>query len=221
MTRWLIDRTLDTVTRRHGVAKDLDDVSVFGDEEGSADAADLLWERVEALYRTGMHPGIQVCIRHQGDVVLNRAIGHAQGVRPGHRFDPDQAVPMRLDTPINLFSAAKAVTAMVMHKLEEMGVLSLDDRVSDYIPGFAEHGKGDITIRQVLSHRAGIPTLPKEAFDLELLTDPDWMEGMICDLRPSGVVGGPPAYHAVVGGFVMEVVAQYAAGKSLREVVEE
>ena len=212
MTKWLIDQTVNRVTRRHGVPKDLDKVSVFGEEAGSPEEADAIWERVEALYRTGMHPGIQVCIRHQGDVVVNRAIGHARGVRPGHRFDPDQAVPMDLDTPINLFSAAKAVTGMVMHKLEEMGVLSLDDRVSDHVPEFAQHGKGDITLHQVLSHRAGIPTLPKEAFDLDNLTDPEWMEGMICDLRPSGVVGGSPAYHAVVGGFVMEVVAQHAAG---------
>ena len=221
MTRWLIDQTVNRVTRRHGVPKDLDKVSVIGDEAGSPEQADALWERVQAIYRTGMHPGIQVCIRYQGDVVVNRAIGHAQGVQPGHRFDPDQAVPMDLDTPINLFSAAKAVTGMVMHKLEEMGVLSLEDRVSDYVPDFAHHGKGDITLEQVLSHRAGIPTLPKEAFDLENLTDPDWMEDMVCELEPSGVVGGSPAYHAVVGGFIMEVVAQHASGRSLREVLEE
>jgi CubicO group peptidase (beta-lactamase class C family) len=221
VTKWVLDRTVDLVARRHSVANDLDKVTVRGDEAGSPEAADALWERVESLYRTGMHPGIQVCIRHKGDVVLNRAIGHARGVRPGHRFDPDQAVPMELDTPINLFSAAKAVTGMVMHKLEEMGALSLDDRVSDYVPDFAEHGKGDITLHQVLSHRAGIPTLPREAFDLDNLTDPDWMEGMLCDLKPSGVVGGSPAYHAVVGGFVMEVVVQHATGRSLRDVLDE
>jgi CubicO group peptidase (beta-lactamase class C family) len=221
VTKWLLDRTVDVVARRHHLPRDLEKVTVHGDEAGPPDVADALWERVEAVYRTGMHPGIQVCIRHEGEVVVDRAIGHARGVRPGHRFDPDQAVPMELDTPVNLFSAAKAVTAMAMHKLEELGALSLDDRVADHVPEFARHGKEGITLRQVLSHRAGIPALPSEAFDLDLLTDPEWMEAMICDLRPSGVVGGPPAYHAVVGGFVMEVVAKHADGRSLREVLDE
>lgn len=221
MTRWVLDRTVDLVARRHSVARDPEKVTIKGDEAGSPVVAEMVWERVEALYRSGMHPGIQLCIRHGGEVVVNRAIGHARGVRPGHRFDPDQAVPMQLDTPVNLFSAAKAVTGMVMHKLEEMGALSLEDRVSDHVPDFARHGKGDITLEQVLSHRAGIPTLPKEAFDLDNLTDPEWMEGMVCDLEPSGVVGGSPAYHAVVGGFVMEVVARHAAGRSLRDVLEQ
>jgi CubicO group peptidase (beta-lactamase class C family) len=221
VTRWLIDQTVDVVARRHRVPRDLEKVTVLGDEAGSPEVADALWERVEAVYRTGMHPGIQVCIRHEGEVIVDRAIGHARGVRPGHRFDPDRAVPMQLDTPINLFSAAKAVTAMVMHKLEELGALSLDDRVADHVSEFARHGKDEITVRQVLSHRAGIPTLPREAFDLDLLTDPDWTERMVCNLQLSGVVGGPPAYHAVVGGFVMEAVAQRADGRSLRAVLDE
>ncbi len=221
MTKWLIDRVGDTVARRGRVPRDVESVTVRGDEVGDPVAADMIWERVRALYRTGMHPGIQVCIRHRGDVVVDRAMGQARGIRPGRRFDPDRAIPMDLDTPVNLFSAAKAVTAMAMHKLEEQGVLALDDAVSDHVPGFERHGKGEITLRQVLSHRAGIPTMPRDAFDLDLMADPDWMEGMICDLRPSAAIGGPPAYHAVVGGFVMEVVARRAAGRSLRDVLDE
>ncbi|MGI9600329.1 MAG: serine hydrolase domain-containing protein [Acidimicrobiales bacterium] len=219
MARSLLNQVTDTVARRCWVPRDLEAITVRGAESGDADSAEQIWGRVEDLYRTGVHPGIQVCIRHQGDVVVDRAIGHARGNRPGHRLDPDHAVPMELDTPVNLFSAAKAITAMLMHKLEEEGVLGLDDRVSDYVPGFGRHGKGDITIRQVLSHRSGTPSLPSEAFDLELLADPERIEAMLCDLEPSAMAGGPPAYHAVVGGFVMEAVAQRAAGRSLRDVL--
>jgi CubicO group peptidase (beta-lactamase class C family) len=221
VTRSLIDMAVDVVARRHSVARDLETVTVHGDEVGPPEVSDALWRRVEAVYRTGMHPGIQVCIRHEGQVVLDRAIGHARGVRPGHRFDPDRAVPMELDTPVNLFSAAKAVTAMAVHKLEELGALSIDDRVADHVPEFARHGKEGITLRHVLSHRAGIPTLPRDAFDLDLITDPEWMQAMVCGLRPSAVVGGPPAYHAVVGGFVMEVVTRHADGRSLRDVLDQ
>jgi CubicO group peptidase (beta-lactamase class C family) len=221
VTRRLIDSAVDMAARRHTVPKDLDKVTVYGTEAGPPKAADAIWERVEALYRAGMHPGIQVCIRREGDIVVDRAIGHARGVRPGRRFDPDQAVPMGLDTPINLFSASKAVSGMAMHKLEELGTLSIDDRVADHVPDFAQHGKEDITLRQVLSHRAGIPTMPSEGFDLDLLADTERVEAMVCGLRPSTPIGGPPAYHAVVGGFVLEVVARHADGRSLRGVLEE
>src|SRR5690606_14481440 len=42
-----------------------------------ADAADQVWAAVERVYRTGSHPGIALCLRRDGEVVLDRAIGHA------------------------------------------------------------------------------------------------------------------------------------------------
>lgn len=221
MIRWMVDTAVGAITRRTSVPEHLETVTVRGDETGPEGAADAVWERVEALYRTGMHPGIQMCVRHRGEVVIDRAIGHARGVSPDRPFDPDRAVAMGLDTPVNLFSASKAVTGMLMHKLEEQGVLSIDDRVADHVPDFARHGKGEITLRQVLSHQAGIPTMPRESFDLDMLTDPDRAEAVLCELRPSVPIGGPPAYHAVVGGFVMEMVARHAAGRSLREILDD
>lgn len=221
MSGSVIDRALHVAARRCFVPDDLASVTAYGDDRGDDPIAEEIWARVEAVYRSGMHPGIQVCIRHEGDVVLERAIGYAHGNLPGRRFDDAIASPMAVDTPINLFSAAKAVTAMVMHKLEEGGTLRLDDRVADHVPGFERHGKGEITIRQVLSHRAGIATLPAEAFDLDLLVDPADVEDLLRDLRPSRAPGGPPAYHAVTGGFVMEAVARRATGRSLRDVLAE
>ena len=43
---------------------------------------------------------------------------------------------------------------------------------------------------EVLTHRAGIPSLPREAFDLDLLADHEWVEAMVCDLRRTAGVGG-------------------------------
>lgn len=215
----MFDQAIDLAARRCSVPDDLGPITARGDEAGSAGTAEEVWALVEDLYRSGMHPAIQVCIRHRDTVVVDRAIGHARGNLPGRRFDRSRAVPLTVDTPVNLFSAAKAVTAMAVHKLDEQGVLALDDPVADHVPGFERHGKADITIRHVLTHRAGIATLPAEAFDLDLLTDHDVVEEMLCDLRPSAEPGGAPAYHAVTGGFVMEAVARRAAGRSLRDVL--
>ncbi len=215
----VIDPAVAIAIRRCPTPSDLSIITHIGDESGSGEQADAVWALVEDVYRSGMHPGIQVCVRHEGEVVLDRSIGHATGIMPGRRFDPDRAVPLTLDTPVNLFSAAKAVTGVVMHKLEEDGVLSLDDRVADHIPGFERHGKGDITIRHVITHHAHIAKMPAEAFDLDLLADPDEVERILCDLHPTAVPGSFPEYHAVTGGFVMEAVTRRATGSSLRDVL--
>jgi CubicO group peptidase (beta-lactamase class C family) len=217
----VIDDAVGLVARRCWVPRDVEAVTSRGEEFGSDQAAERIWDDVVALYRSGMHPGIQVCIRHDGDVVVDRAIGFARGNLPGRWVDRDAALPMTVDTPVNLFSAAKAISAMVMHKLDETGALGLDDRVADHVAGFDRHGKGDITIRHLLTHRAGIATLPGHAFDLDLLADHDRLVDVLCDLRPSSRPGIGSAYHAVTGGFVMEAVTRAATGRSMRDVLAE
>ncbi|MGB8858239.1 MAG: serine hydrolase domain-containing protein [Ilumatobacteraceae bacterium] len=214
-----IDSAIGFMIRRCPTPTDLEVITHYGEESGPGEKADAVWALVQEVYRSGMHPGIQICIRHDGDVVLDRAIGHAQGVLPGQRFDRDRAVPLTLETPVNLFSAAKAVTGMVMHKLEEVGALQLDDEVAKHLPGFEQHGKDRITIRHVLTHRAGIAAMPSEAFDLDLLSDPDEVERIVCGLRPTTLPGAIPGYHAVTGGLIMEAVTRRATGRSLREVL--
>ncbi len=213
------------VARVCPVPSDLAAVTSVGDESagttGRTDAAavEAVWRRVEGLYRSGVHPAIQLCVRHHGEVVLDRAIGYAQGVYPGRPIDPERAVPVTTATPVNLFSAGKAVTGMLMHLLEQRGQVGLDERVAHYLPAFAGHGKGDITVRQVLTHRAGVPALPADAFDLDLLADHDRVEALVCGLEVTADVGGAPAYHAITGGFVMECIARRVTGESLRDLL--
>jgi len=207
------------------VPRDLASVTDRGDEAPPSDAGttrdaiERLWERVETLYRSGVHPAIQVCIRSRGVVALDRSIGYARGGEPGAPADgPKTALTTR--TPINLFSAAKAVTAMVVHKLDEQRKLHLDDRICEYIPEFARHGKERITIRHVVAHRAGIPNLPPEAVDLDLLRDPERVVETLCEMRPRTRPGRLLAYHAVTGGFLLAEVVRRATGRSIRDCLE-
>lgn len=182
--------------------------------------AERIWRAVEALYRTGVHPAITVCVRREGRVVLDRAIGHATGNGPRDAADaPKQlATP---DTPFTIFSASKAVTATVAHLLDERGVLHIDDRVAEYIPEFARHGKEAVTIAHVLSHRAGVPNLPAEAMDLDNLGDRDYLVEVMSDARPRSRPGKMLAYHAVSGGFIIAEIVQRTTGKTIREVLAE
>ena len=68
--------------------------------------------------------------------------------------------------------------------LDQRGLIHVDDRVCEYIPEFARHGKHRITIEHVLSHRAGVPTIPREALDLANIDDHELITRIMCDARP-------------------------------------
>ena len=165
------------------------------------EGVDAIWRSVENIYATGMHPGISLVVRRHGQIVLKRAIGHAKGNGPG---DVDEAlVPMTPDTPVCIFSASKAMAAMTVHLLSEQKQLSLLDPVSHYIPEFAQNGKRDITIYQLLCHKAGIPTIPTHGVDVsELLLDHREIQRLIYRTAPDKP-GRHHSYHALTAGFVI------------------
>jgi CubicO group peptidase (beta-lactamase class C family) len=130
-------------------------------------------------------------------------------------------VRVTTDTPFNLYSASKAVTAMVVHLLDQRRLLHLDDTISHYIPEYASHGKARITIRQLLTHRAGVPSLPRGALDLDHLHDPDWVLRHLIAARPAWRPGRVLAYHAISGGFLIGEVVRRITGKTIRDVLRD
>lgn len=210
--------------RRIRVPEDLDEVSSFGAEESaeraglSQESVERIWRSARSLYRSGVHPAVQVCLRRDGVVVLDRAIGHARGNGP---HDPAQAPKLLAtpETPFCVYSTSKAITAVVIHLLGERGVLDIADRVGDYIPEYACRGKEDTTIAHVLSHRAGVPGIPREALNLERITDREHVMGLLCDAKPFAKPGTLLAYHAISGGFILGEIVHRVTGKSIREVL--
>jgi CubicO group peptidase (beta-lactamase class C family) len=202
-----------------------EDVTSIGAEDDPREAglhtADLerIWRSVVRLYETGLHPGIGLAIRAHGRLILDRAIGHARGNAPE---DPEDA-PKTLATPrtlFNLFSASKAITAMLVHLLDERGLLHLDDPVADYIPEFAKKKKEWMTLRHILTHRAGIPNIPGVEIDLDLLADPDRILELIIDLAPRARPGRSLAYHALTGGYVLAAVLKKVVGRDIRSFLK-
>lgn len=214
------------VFHRVPVPGDLESVTTRGTEEDAArvgldeETIERIWEGALDLYRSGVHPALSLCIRRKGKVVLDRAIGHARGNGPD---DPDDLpkVPMTPDTPTCIFSASKAVTALVIHKLDEKRLLHIGDRVSEYIPEYAQKGKEGTTIGHVLSHRAGVASMPKETQDLDVLTDTGRVVRLICEAKPAIRPGRLLAYHAVSGGFILGEIVRRVTGKSIRQVLAE
>mgnify|MGYP002620948492 FL=1 len=162
-----------------------------------------------------MQPAMSLCVRHRGQIILERAIGHSHGNSPGSpEHAPRQLATPR--TPFNFFSGSKAVTAMLVHHLDDEGVLHLDDAVADFVPEFARHGKQDVTIRHLVNHRAGMPTTD-DRIDLDVLLDSDAIRQLYCDARLRSVPGRRVAYHAVSAGFVLADVIQAVTGMTIND----
>jgi CubicO group peptidase (beta-lactamase class C family) len=212
--------------RRCRVPSDLDAVTTTGPEVDPAEAGMTaegvrrIWSATRALYRSGVHPAITLCVRREGKVVLDRAIGHARGNGPsdGRDVAKELATPA---TPFVIFSAAKAVTAALAHLLDERGAFHVGDRVCEYIPEFAKHGKEAITIAHVLSHRAGVPNIPSSLLDIENLGNRELLVQALVDAEPRSRPGKLLAYHAISGGFIIGEIVERVTGKSIRQVLAE
>ncbi|MFN8545288.1 MAG: serine hydrolase domain-containing protein [Candidatus Binatia bacterium] len=174
-----------------------------------------VWNAAERLYASGMHPALQLCVRHRGRVLIDRAIGFAAGSGPDDS-PAGPRTPVTPATPICIFSASKAMTAMLIHLLDQRDLLRLDDPVCEYIPEFARGAKQWITIRHVLIHRAGIPNPPHEMMRLDTLEDPDRIIDVLCDLPQAWRPGRQLAYHAITGGFLLAEIVRRVTGHDVR-----
>ncbi|WP_063003666.1 serine hydrolase [Nocardia salmonicida] len=204
------------------VTEDLDAVTTVGHEDDPADAGssradvEAIWASVRTWYAMGTTPAIQVCLRRNGAIVLNRTIGHGWGNAPSDGPDAE-LIPATPQTPFCGFSTAKGVAATVMFMLIEQGAFALKDPVADYIPEFAAHGKGVITIGDVLSHSAGIPFITAPHSGTAAVLDEELALAALTDLVPSWPPGRFRVYHALTSGLIQRLLVQRATGKRMRE----
>lgn len=82
----------------------------------------------------------------------------------------------RADTLVNAYSVGKSITAATVLTLVAAGHLDLDAPISDVWPAYDVHGKGSTTLRELLSHRAGLPGIrrrvaPEEVFDFDTIAE--------------------------------------------------
>lgn len=175
----------------------------------STEAVETIWEACEKLYRSGVYPMLSFCLRRKGEIVLNRSLG---------RYQPDKVASV--NTPICMFSASKAVSAILMHLLAEQGRVNLLDPVSYYLPAFAAKGKGSITLLQLLTHRSGIAKVPKGTA-VDMLYDHDAALAMICDAEPTDTDGLVQGYHALTTGFIFNELIKLTTGLDSQQYLDK
>jgi len=175
------------------------------------------WEPVrdafEANLASGREVGAAVAVYHHGLPVVELV---------GGTFDDSGAVPYSSDTLQLIFSTTKGLTAIAVALCAQRGLLDYRARVADYWPEFASSGKDAITVAQLLSHQAGLPTVDGP-LTIDQVVDWDHMVRVLGEQAPLWEPGTGHGYHAVTFGWLAgELVRRVdPKGRSLGVFVAE
>lgn len=154
---------------------------------------------------------------HRGDLGASFALyrdGALVVELHGGVTQPGGTTPYGPDHLQLVFSATKGATAICAHILAERGLLDLEAPVSDYWPEFAAHGKQDVPVSWLLSHRVGLPDVDRPmTFEQALAWDP--VVEALADSVPVWEPGADRGYHAVTYGWLVGEVVRRVSGRSL------
>jgi CubicO group peptidase (beta-lactamase class C family) len=149
--------------------------------------------------------GASVCVLVDGRPVVDLWGGLA---------DRRAGTPWQRDTLVVVWSCTKGAVALCVHLLVARGLLDLDAPVSLYWPEFAQAGKGDVTLRLVLSHQAGLPAI-RQPLPPGALYDWETMTAVIAAEAPFWEPGTRQGYHAVTIGHILGEVVRCVTGKDI------
>ncbi|WP_338769481.1 serine hydrolase domain-containing protein [Nocardia vulneris] len=148
----------------------------------------------------------QLCVHRHGRVVVDLCTGH----------DPVSGKPWDAESLVVLMSASKGVTATCVHLLVERGQLDLDAPVREYWPEFAANGKTDVTVADLLTHRAGLCGFEPES-GIRAADFTDWARcvSALETMAPLWQPGTAFYYHAITWGFLAGELVRRVSGKTV------
>ena len=164
-------------------------------------AIKALLSRVRREVDDGFLPSAQVALAYKGEVVAEEVLGDAD-----------------LDTRYCIFSATKPFVAATVWTLMADGVVDPEERVTKYFPEFAQEGKDDITVEQVMLHTAGFPHAP--------LGPPGWntraeRQQRMASWRLNWEPGTRFEYHPTSAHWVLAEIIDATTGHDYRRVIED
>jgi CubicO group peptidase (beta-lactamase class C family) len=154
--------------------------------------------------------GAAVAVYHRGRLVVDLW----GGVRSLN------GVPWTRDTLAMCWSTTKGVVATCAHVLADRGDLDYDERVATYWPEFAQNGKRDITVRQVLSHSAGLHRLGTIIDHGSRILDWEHMTDALARAKPAYEPGTAVGYHALTFGWLVGELVRRISGISIEKFVQ-
>ncbi|MEG8182976.1 beta-lactamase family protein [Nocardia terpenica] len=135
---------------------------------------------------------------------IGAAVAVYAGDRPlvdlwaGHR-DRERTLPWERDTMAPVFSSTKGMAAFVIAAAVSRGLLDYERPVARYWPEFGSHGKESVTVRQLLDHQAGLPTLDR-VVRLRDFDDRERVAAILAAQKPLWRPGTRHGYHPITAG---------------------
>ena len=118
----------------------------------------------------------------------------------GGQRDPQRSLPWTSDTLVNVFSTTKGVSSIAVAHAHSRGLFDYDAPVAQYWPEFAAAGKEQVTVRQLLSHQAGLCAIDAP-LTLDALADADRVADAIGAQQPAWTPGDYHGYHGITLGW--------------------
>ncbi len=153
--------------------------------------------------------GGALVVRLGGETVVDLCRGHA---------DRRATRPWTPETMAVSFSTTKGVASTVVHRMADQGRLAYDDPVARHWPEFAAGGKERVTIRELMSHRAGLSSVQAVASRAEDLLDHVAMEERLA-ARETRAPTQRSAYHAITYGWLISGLLRRLTGRGMRDLV--
>lgn len=175
----------------------------FAQPLSPAELAQIDQAVAKALADTSV-PSASIAIVRDGKIVLAKAYGTA-----------NDGLPARPDLPYQIASNSKQFTAMALLLLEDEGRLSLDDRVSKYLPGIS--GGERITLRQLLKHTSGLQDYWPQDYSFEAMSRPTSPQGIVdrWAKKPLDFQPGEQWQYSNTGYVVAGMIAEKVSGERL------
>ena len=173
------------------------------------------WEHVHDAVLTnfaaGEEVGCNVAVYHKGELVVDLVAGWT---------DRTKTKEYAADSLQLVFSTTKGVTATAVAMCVERGLLSYSQPVAHYWPEFAQHGKGNITVAQLLSHQAGLYTVNKPMEVAEIL---HWntITAELAAMAPLWEPGTEHGYHALTFGWLAGELIRRVDGRGVGQFIQE
>ena len=152
--------------------------------------------------------GGALTVRLGGDTLVDLWTGYADRARTR---------PWTPETLAISFSTTKGVASTVIHRLADRGLIAYDEPVAAYWPEFAAGGKERVTVRDLMTHRAGLSSVRAVADSAEDLLDHEEMERRLA-ARSVHAPTQRSAYHAITYGWLVAGLARRITGHGLAEL---
>jgi CubicO group peptidase (beta-lactamase class C family) len=121
--------------------------------------------------------------------------------------------PWTADTSSVIFSCTKGLMSILIARLAQEGRLDYDSPVVRYWPEFGDAGKAGVTVRQLVSHKAGL-SAPGKDWRLSDVLDWNAAARLLARQAPLWPPGSGYAYHALTHGWLTGELVRRIAGKS-------